>query len=61
MYYNEKWEKGIFYIKTSPLGEWIKKVPSINQLEEAVSDNKISFTQAIAIAIDIHTNKYFIT
>lgn len=58
MYYNEKWENGIFYIKTSPLGEWRKKVPSIDQLEEAVSNNEISFTQAIAIAINIHTNKY---
>lgn len=58
MYYNEKWENGIFYIKTSLNGEWKKKVPSLYDLESAFEEGKISFFDAIHIAVRIHENKY---
>lgn len=50
MFYKEKWENGVFYIKMTPTGDWIHKVPSIDQLEVAYLTKKITFAQALACA-----------
>lgn len=58
MYYDEKWSRGVFYIKTTPNGQWKKKVPSVDQMQQAVTNGHISFVEALSLAINIHTNKY---
>lgn len=58
MYTKKKWENGKFYIQTIPNGEWKKKVPSIDELEEAIAANHITFAQAVAIAINIRKEIY---
>ena len=58
MYYQEKWEDDIFYIKLTPDGKWNKKIPSIDQIEAAVIAKHLTFVQAIAIATNIINKTY---
>lgn len=56
MYYNEKWENGIFYIKTCPFAAWKQKTPTLADIYEAIKTEKLSIHQALDLAYQLGYN-----
>ena len=50
MYYQEKWENGLLYVKTTPNGNWKLKSPTLADLHEAVESKEISLARALDLA-----------
>lgn len=50
MYYQEKWEKGSFYIKTTPNGKWKAKIPTLADIYQAIENKYITLHQGLDLA-----------
>lgn len=50
MYYQEKWENGLLYVKTSPNGMWNPKHLTLADLQQGVEGGHISISWALDLA-----------
>ena len=52
MYYEEKWEGGLLYYKTTPTGKWKLKTPTLADLAQGVEKGHISLQLALDLAYE---------
>ncbi len=52
MYYEEKWEGGLLYIKSTPSGAWKLKTPTLADLASGVESGHISLHLALDLACE---------